>query len=40
MRAGTRVNVEQASKLGDTEADPPVFRGRPLADGEASDAGT
>ena len=33
-QAATRVNVEQASKKGDAEADPPIFRGRLPASGK------
>ena len=40
MRAGTRVNVEQASKRIDAEADPAVIRGKPLTHWEESDTRT
>ena len=40
MRAGTRVNVEQALETGNAGADPPEKWGRPKTEGEASDAGT
>ena len=40
MRAGTRVNVEQASKRIDVEADPAVIRGKPRTHWEESDTCT
>ena len=40
MRAGTRVNAEQAPKRTNAEVDPPFIRGRPPTGREESNAST